>query len=120
MPLAHEGAELVGCEVQAVEVGETVLALDFVDAELHLAESVIFVVLEIGERDLEDTALQGVVGVLQTGGSVDEGFSNTFRQLVFVRLFTKSRSQQGAYSRIWKVEGAYLQLDVGPIQSHSS
>lgn len=82
MPLAHEGAELVGCEVQAVEVGEAVLALDFVDTELDLAESVVFVVLEIGERDLEDTALQGIVGVLQTGGSVDEGFSNTFRQLV--------------------------------------
>lgn len=78
LPLAHEGAELVGCEVQAVEVGEAVLALDFVDAELDLAESVVFVVLEIGERDLEDTALEGVVGVLQTGGSVDEGFPNTF------------------------------------------
>lgn len=76
LPLAHEGAELVGCEVQAVEVGEAVLALDFVDAELDLAESMVFIVLEIGERDLEDTALQGVVGVLQTGGSVDEGFSN--------------------------------------------
>lgn len=87
MPLAHEGAELVGCEVQAVEVGEAVLALDFVDAELDLAESVVFVVLEIGERDLEDTALQGVVGVLQTGGSVDEGLSNTFRRLVLCVLF---------------------------------
>jgi hypothetical protein len=96
LPLAHEGAELVGCEVQAVEVGEAVLALDFVNAELDLAESVVFVVLEIGERDLEDTALQGVVGVLQTGGSVDEGFSNTFRQLVCASFFTKSRFLAGS------------------------
>jgi hypothetical protein len=76
LPLAHERAKLVGCKVQTVEVGEAVLALDFVDTELDLAESVVFVVLKISERDLKDTALQGVVGILQTGGSVDKGFSN--------------------------------------------
>jgi hypothetical protein len=32
---------------------------------------VVFVFLEIGERDLEDAAFEGVVGVLHTCRSVD-------------------------------------------------
>jgi hypothetical protein len=77
LPLADEGAELVGGEVETVEVGQAVLALDLVDAELDLAESVVLILLEIGERDLEYPALQSVVGVLETGGTVDEGLSDT-------------------------------------------
>lgn len=77
LPLADEGAELVGGEVETVEVGQAVLALDLVDAELDLAESVVLILLEIGERDLEYPALQSVVGVLETGGAVDEGLSDT-------------------------------------------
>jgi len=50
-----------------VKVGKAVLALNFVDSEFDLSESVVFVVLEIGEGDFEDTALQGIVGVLETG-----------------------------------------------------
>lgn len=76
LPLADQGAQLVGCEVQTVEVGQTVLSLDLVHTELNLAESVVLVVLEIGKGDLEDSALQGVVGVLKTAGTVDEGLSN--------------------------------------------
>jgi hypothetical protein len=64
LPLADERAQLVGGEVQPVEVGEAVLALDFVDAELDLAEGVVFVFLEVGEGDFEDAAFEGVVGVL--------------------------------------------------------
>jgi hypothetical protein len=60
-----------------VEVGQAVLALDLVDAELDLAEGVVLIVLEVGEGDLEDTALQGVVGVLQTAGAVDESLADT-------------------------------------------
>lgn len=60
-----------------MEVGQTVLALYFVDSELNLSESVVFVVLEISERNLEDTALQSVVGVLETGSSVDKSLSDT-------------------------------------------
>ena len=45
LPLADERAELVGGEVEAVEVGQAVLALDLVDAELDLAESVVLIVL---------------------------------------------------------------------------
>jgi hypothetical protein len=77
LPLADEGAELVGGEVETVEVGQAVLALDLVDAELDLAESVVLILLEIGERNLEYPALQSVVGVLETGGTVDEGLSDT-------------------------------------------
>jgi hypothetical protein len=38
---------------------------------------VVLILLEIGERDLEDAALEGVVGVLQTGGAVDERLADT-------------------------------------------
>ena len=71
LPLADERPELVGGEVEAVEVGEAVLALDFVDAEFDLAEGVVFVFLEVGEGDFDDAAFEGVVGVLQTGCAVD-------------------------------------------------
>lgn len=77
LPLADKGTELVGGEVETVEVGQTVLALDLVDAELDLAEGVVLIVLEVGEGDLEDTALEGVVGVLQTAGAVDQSLADT-------------------------------------------
>jgi hypothetical protein len=77
LPLADERAELVGGEVEAVEVGQAVLALDLVDAELDLAEGVVLILLEIGEGNLEYPSLEGVVGVLQTGGAVDEGLADT-------------------------------------------
>lgn len=80
LPLADKGAELVRGEVKTVEVGQAVLALDLVDPELDLAESVVLILLEISEGDLEDTALEGVVGVLQTGGSVDKGLADTVRK----------------------------------------
>jgi hypothetical protein len=76
LPLADERAELVGGEVEAVEVGQAVLALDLVDPELDLAERVVLILLEIGERDLEYPALEGVVCVLETGGAVDEGLAD--------------------------------------------
>jgi hypothetical protein len=77
LPLADEGAQLVGGEVQTVEVGQTVLALDLINAELDLAESVILVVLQVGQGDLEDPALQRVVGVLETAGAVDKSLADT-------------------------------------------
>jgi hypothetical protein len=77
LPLADEGAELVRGEVETVEVGQAVLALDLVDAKLDLAERVVLILLEIGERDLEYPALQVVVRVLETGGAVDEGLADT-------------------------------------------
>jgi len=77
LPLADQRAQLVGREVQPVEVGEAVAALDLVDAEFHLAEGVVFVFLEVGEGNFEDAAFEGVVGVFETGGAVHEGFADT-------------------------------------------
>lgn len=77
LPLADERAQLVGGEVESVEVGQAVLALDLVNSQLDLAEGVVLVLLEIGEGDLEDTALEGIVGVLETGGAVHEGLADT-------------------------------------------
>jgi hypothetical protein len=38
---------------------------------------VVLILLEIGEGDFEDTAFESVVGVLETGGAVDEGLADT-------------------------------------------
>ena len=76
LPLSHERSKLVGGEVETVESGQAVLALNLVDSEAHLSEGVVLVLLEIGQRDLDDTALQGIVGVLETGRSVHEGLAN--------------------------------------------
>lgn len=77
LPLADERSQLVGCEVETVEVGQAVLALNLVDSELDLAESVVLILLQVGEGNLNDTALQGVVGVLQTSGPVDQSLADT-------------------------------------------
>lgn len=69
-----------------MEVGEAVLALHLIDTQLNLAESVVLVLLEIGEGDLEDPALQRVVGVLETGRPVDEGLADTERQSMLESL----------------------------------
>ena len=60
-----------------MEVGQAVLALNFVDAEFDFTEGVVFVFLEVGERDFEDAAFEGVVGVFETGGAVYECFADT-------------------------------------------
>lgn len=77
MPLADQGPQLVGCEVETVEVRQAVLSLHLIDTELDLAESVVLILLEIGQGDLDDTALQGVVGVLETGSPVDKSLADT-------------------------------------------
>jgi hypothetical protein len=73
-----------------VEVGQAVLALNLIDSQADLAERVVLILLEIGERNLEDTALKSVVGVLDTGGAVDEGLANTFGVLVKIFFFPSS------------------------------
>jgi len=77
LPFSDQRAELVGGEVESVEVGQAVLALDLVDSQLDLAEGVILVLLEVGKGDFQDTTLQGIIGVLETGGTVDQGLPNT-------------------------------------------
>jgi hypothetical protein len=63
-----------------VEVGQTVLALNLVHTKLNLAESMVFIVLQVSERDLENSTLQGVIGVLETTGAVDQSLPNTITQ----------------------------------------
>jgi hypothetical protein len=75
LPLADERAELVGGEVHAVERGQAVLARNILNAELDLAERLLLVVVEVGERELKDTALERVVGVLETLGAVDKSLA---------------------------------------------
>lgn len=77
LPLSNKGAQLVGCEVQAMEIGKAVLPLDLIDTELDFAESVILIVLQIGEGRLKDTASEVVVGILQAAGAVDDRLSDT-------------------------------------------
>lgn len=64
LPFADEGAELVRGKVHAVEVGQAVLALDLVNTELDLAERLLLILVQVAERELDDAALEGVVGVL--------------------------------------------------------
>lgn len=76
LPLADERAELVRGEVHAVEVGEAGAALDTVNLQLELAVSLLIVLVEVGEGSLDDTALERVIGILETLGSVDKGLAD--------------------------------------------
>jgi hypothetical protein len=109
LPLADERAELVRGEVEAVEVGQAVLALDLVDPELDLAEGVVLILLQIRKRNLENASLQSVVGVLETSGPVDQGLADTDRLLESVSgLASCSTCLAGleSYSRMAKGAGA--------------
>lgn len=77
LPLPDEGSELVGCEIETVEVGQTVLSLYLIDPELNLSERVVLILLQIGQGDFEDSTLQCIVRVLETSGSVDERLAHT-------------------------------------------
>ena len=64
LPFADQRAQLIGGEVETVEIGEAVLALDFVDAEFDFAEGVVFVFLEVGEGNFEYSSFERIVCVL--------------------------------------------------------
>ena len=91
-----------------MEVGQAVLALNLVDAELDLAERVVLILLEIGQRDLEYPALEGVVCVLDTGRAVDESLAYTARggQVSIASIAQILRWRRKSYSRTAKVPGA--------------
>lgn len=59
--LLDHRTQLVGRDVHAVKVGQTILALGLLDDELELAESV-FVLVQVAERGLEHAALQAIRG----------------------------------------------------------
>ena len=62
LPFTDERFKFIRGEGHAREVCETVLALDFVDAEFDFSEGMFFVVLEVGEGNFENSAFEGVVG----------------------------------------------------------
>ena len=72
-----------------MEVSQAILALHFVDPELDFSERMILILLQISQRNLEYSSLQGVVCVFKTGGPVDERFADT-TDLSF--LFGRTRS----------------------------
>ena len=77
LPLSDERSQLVGCEVETVEVGQAVLSLNLIDSELDLSERVVLILLEIRQRNLENSALQCIICVLKTGRSVDKSLADT-------------------------------------------
>lgn len=113
-----------------MKVGETVLALDLVDSQLDLTERMVLVFLEVSKGDLKDPALESFVGVLETGGTVDESLSNTtnsqplsalpiympssssyphiypFYLHTDIPFLHSNRGRWKSHSLIWKVEGA--------------
>lgn len=112
LPLADEGSQLVGGEVQTVEVGQAVLALDLVDSEANLTESVLLILLEVGEGDLNDTALQGVVCVLETGGTVDQGLANTVAQNVSHNSLLNFKSSHGEQPMLPNSQNCCRQVEI--------
>ena len=91
LPLSDKGSELVGCEVETVEVGQAVLSLDLIDTELDLSESVVLILLQIRQRNLEDSALQRIVCVLETSGSVDKSLADTTGNVRWVIRFMRKK-----------------------------
>merc|ERR1719477_221544 len=78
LPLLHHGPQLVSGQAHAVEVGEAVLALDFLAHKLELSERPlgIVLVLQISKRDLVDAALETIGGDPCTSGPVHQGLAN--------------------------------------------
>ena len=117
LPFADERAELVGGEVKAVEVGQTILALYLVDSQLDFAESMVFIFLQVGKRNLENAAFERVVRILETSCAVDESLADTASRgltsvpvrISFARRVAQRLHQWATYSRILKVEGAFTE-----------
>lgn len=107
LPLADKRSQLVGSEVEAVEVGQAVLTLNLVDSELDLAERVVLILLQIGQGNLDDAALQRVVGVLETGGPVDQSLADTINRSKFVRFHFSS------FVVVFAVRGVSVLLTLG-------
>ena len=56
LPLADQRAQLVAGHIHAVEVGQDTLALDVLSDELHVAETLLGVLVQVTEGDIEHTA----------------------------------------------------------------
>ena len=77
LPLLNHRAELVLGEGHSVEVGQAGLALNFIDAQAELAESVLLRLgVQVTQAHLEHTSLQTIFRVLQALSAVDESLSD--------------------------------------------
>lgn len=59
-----------------MKVRQAIFALHFIDTKLDFSEGMVFVILKIGKRDFENSAFQGVIGILQTCGAIHKSLSN--------------------------------------------
>jgi len=74
VPLLDHGARLIAGDVHAVEVGVAVESLDLVDLEFHLSPGLgLALVVAVGQRDVEHTALEGLTRLLLSSGLVAGG-----------------------------------------------
>ena len=76
VPLTDKRAELVSGQIHSVERGEAVGALDVLDLELHLPESLVLILVQVSEAALDDPAPQSIRGDLGTLGAVDNGLTD--------------------------------------------
>lgn len=76
VPLLDNGALLIAGDVHSVEVSVAVEALDFLDLDLHLSPGLFVAVsVQISQRYLKHTTLEGVSSNLLTSSSVAGGKS---------------------------------------------
>ncbi len=55
-----------------MEVGEAVLSLNLVNAKFNLAERLLFILVEVTERDLDDTTLERVICIFCARADIKE------------------------------------------------
>ena len=94
--LSDQRAKLVTGHVHAVEVQQAVVSLNILDTEPDLAVGKGLVLLEIGERNLDDTSLEVVRSDLGTLGLGNKGLSGVLdsedgRSDKLVPFFLKER-----------------------------
>ena len=74
VPFLDDSAKLVTSDVHSVEVGVAIEALDFLDLDLHLSPGLFVAVsVQISQRYLKHTTLEGVSSNLLTSSSVAGG-----------------------------------------------
>lgn len=77
LPLANKGASLVGSKVHTMDVGQAVATLNLIDTKAETAEgSILSLIVDISERQVQNTTTESLVSVLETLGTVDEGLSD--------------------------------------------
>jgi hypothetical protein len=64
LPFANQGLELVRGEAHAVQVSKALLTLHIFNKQVNSLVVELFVVVQVSQRDLEDTTLQSFRGVL--------------------------------------------------------